>query len=224
MVGALRDEVFKAVLDYKYLLNRGYNQKPSLDIVTSHYRLSKFERMILFRCVHSDSDVVEVSKKVVNPSEISKHKLVVDGFNTLLTITSVLEGDYVFLCDDSFIRDLRSAKVKEFEVASIKDSASMLMKHMNALNPLDVVVVLDKQVSKSGELKNELSEILRSSKILLASKADIAVLAEEGVAASSDFIILKRASKLFDVAGYVIMREFRDRVINIMEVGSKANL
>ncbi|MCX8186332.1 MAG: DUF434 domain-containing protein [Sulfolobales archaeon] len=214
----LRDEVVNALIDYKYLLNRGYNQKPSLDLVTSHYRLSRSERMMLFRCVHSDLDSTDVCSRVIDLSEIPNHRLVIDGFNTLLTITSVIEGDFVYLCDDCFMRDLRSAKIKEFESDSIKRAASTLMNYIKALKPLDVVVVLDKQVSKSGEFRNELSEMLDNVKVVLASKADITVLMEGGVIASSDFVILKRANKVFDIAGYIIMSEFRDKVIDIKEI------
>lgn len=218
MAGVLRGEVIKALVDYKYLLNRGYNQKPSLDMVTSHYRLSKPERMILFRCIHSDEDAAEICGKMVDPSEISKHRLIVDGFNTLLTIASVLEDDFVYLCDDCFIRDLRSTKIKDFESLSIKNSASRLMEYIKILNPVDVILVLDKQVSKSGELKAKLSEVPPNVKVVLASKADMTVLTEVGVVASSDFVILKRALKVFDIAGYVIMREFKDKVVNIKEI------
>ncbi|MEM1680331.1 MAG: DUF434 domain-containing protein [Sulfolobales archaeon] len=218
MAGVLRDEVIKALVDYKYLLNRGYNQKSSLDMVTSHYRLSKSERMILFRCIHSDADATEICGKRVDPLEVSKHRLIIDGFNTLLTIASVLEDDFVYLCDDCFIRDLRSTKIKDFESLSIKNSAFRLMEYIKVLNPVDVILVLDKQVSKSGELKTKLSEVLPNVKVVLASKADIAVLTEGGVVASSDFIILKRALRVFDIAGYIIMGEFRDKVINIKEI------
>ncbi|MEM0453408.1 MAG: DUF434 domain-containing protein [Sulfolobales archaeon] len=218
MVGFLRDELIKALEDYKYLLTRGYNQKPSLDLVTSRYRLSKPERMLLFRCIHSDSDVVEVYNKTVTPSQICSQRLVIDGFNTLLTITSVLEGDYVYLCDDGFVRDLRSSKIKDFEIEGIKASATTLMRYLKLLKPSDTVLILDKQVSKSGELKNGLSEILTNIKVLLASKADITVLTEEGVISSSDFLILKKASKVFDMAGYIIMNEFRHRIIDLNKI------
>ncbi len=215
MSRVLRDEIINALLDYKYLLNRGYNQKPSLDLVTSHYRLSKWERMVLFRCVHSDRDSSEVCRKKVDPSEICRDRLVIDGFNTLLTIASAIEDDLVYLCDDCFVRDLRSVKFKSFGVDGIKSSALKLMEYVRTLSPLEVTIILDKQVSRSGELRSELSEVMHGAEIVLASKADITVLAQGGIVASSDFVILKRANKVFDMAGYVIMKEFKDKVINI---------
>jgi len=219
----LRDEVLNAILDYKYLLNRGYNQKTSLDLVTSRYMLSRTERMLLFRCVHSDVDASEICRKLLTPSEVSNYKMVIDGFNTLLTVTSVLEGDDVYLCDDCFVRDLRSTKFKDFGLEIIKESAQKLINYINILKPIDSIIILDKQVSKSGELKKILTELLGHINIVLASKADIAVLSEGGVIASSDFVILKKASRIFDIAGYIISKEFKDKILDLREVIKKHN-
>jgi len=217
----LREELVNALVDYKFLLSRGYNQKASLDIVTSRYQLSRVERMLLFRCIHSELDVSEILSKKLPPNNISGHKVVIDGFNTLLTIVSVLEGDEVFLCDDDFIRDLRSVRVKEFELSIISSAAQMLRNYLNSLRPSEIIIILDRQVSKSGELRASISGLIPEARVVLANKADITTLSEGGVTSSSDYIILKKAAKVVDLAGHIVMMEYRDRVINLKEILSR---
>ncbi len=214
----IRNEVINALVDYKYLLNRGYSQKLSLDFVTSRYGLSSVERALLLRCVHSDLDVAEVIKKKVYESEVGNYGLVIDGFNVLITLVSVIEGDYVYMCDDGIVRDLRSSKFKNVDVEILKEALNKLAKYLERLRPHQTIVVLDKNVSKSGELRNSIKNVFNNAKVVLASKADIAVISTNALTSSSDFVILKKVSKVFDIAGYIITNEFRERVVDVNEL------
>lgn len=218
MNSLLRSDVINALVDYKYLLNRGYPQKPSLDFVTSRYGLSNVERVLLLRCIHSDLDVTEISRKMIPESEVGNYELVIDGFNVLITLASVIEGDYVYLCDDGIVRDLRSSKFKDVSIEILKEALNKLVKYVNFLGPRQTIIVLDKNVSRSGELRNSIKDVFNNAKVVLASKADIAVISTDALTSSSDFVILKKVSRIFDIAGYIIMNEFKDRMIDINEL------
>ena len=97
----LRNEIREAYIDYKYLLNRNYSRKLALDIVTARYNLSKLERLLLYRCVHSNSEIENINSKISNQKEI-----IIDGYNIALTLISAMNGEEIYLCDDGFIRDL----------------------------------------------------------------------------------------------------------------------
>ncbi|MCS7099029.1 MAG: DUF434 domain-containing protein [Sulfolobales archaeon] len=197
----LRSEVVEAARDYKYLLNRGYPQKASLDFVSANYKLTRSERALLLRCVHRDVDSEAVKKKTVRDAH--GLELVIDGYNVILTVVSAIEGLQIFLCDDGFIRDLRSSYVKNFETPKIVEAVKYVAKAIDELKVKDVLIVLDKNVSWSAEH----ADFIRSAygiKVVAAAKADIAVIGSGKVISSSDFVILLKSEKAFDLAQFTV--------------------
>ena len=181
--------------DYKYLLNRGYNRKSSLDLVTARYNLSKKERLLLYRCTHSDEEIKQIRSKIVsNPKRI-----LVDGYNIGITLLSIIYEDEIFLCDDGFYRDLGLGKRKNDP--EIFDALVLISEHLVELGK-DFVIFLDSQISKSGELAKRLRE--KRIKVEVVSKTDKMLLAEKEVIASNDFVILSRAEKIYDVLRDII--------------------
>ena len=181
--------------DYKYLLNRGYNRKSSLDLVTARYNLSKKERLLLYRCTHSDEEIKQIKNKIVpNPKRI-----LVDGYNLGITLLSLIYEDEIFLCDDGFYRDLGLGKRKNDP--EIFDALVLISEYLNNIGK-DFIIFLDSQVSKSGELAKKLRE--KGIKVEVVSKADKMLLAEKEVIASNDFVILSRAEKIYDVLKGII--------------------
>jgi len=212
----IREDVIKAAKDYKYLLNRGYNQKGALDFVTSRYMLTPTERALLLRCVHRDDEAHAIRRKLVE--SIEGRKLIIDGYNTLLTLVSVFEGRYVYLCDDCIVRDLRSSYIKDFSSPLIVKAISELASFIKMLRPEHVVVILDKNVSWSARHAEVIRSIVPEFEVKLAKKADIEVIASLGIISSSDFVILSRARYVFDAAGKIIANKFRDRIVRFDKI------
>jgi hypothetical protein len=196
-------EVIKeAAIDYKYLLNRGYNQKASLDLVTGRYSLSKEERALLLRCVHRDDEAEKVRSLMVN--SIEGEPVIIDGYNIILTLVSVLEGREVYECDDGFIRDLRSSSIKDFSTPLIHQAINILADEITKLRPKQISVVLDKNVSWSAQHRLTILNKINKARVILAKKADISVIHAEAIVCSSDFLVLTSSKKVFDLAGYII--------------------
>lgn len=201
MLTKLRSEVVEAARDYKYLLNRGFPQKASLDFVSANYGLAPAERNLLLRCVHRDADSEAVRGKTVR--EVRGLDLVVDGYNVILTVASAIEGLTLFLCDDGFVRDLRSSYTKSFESPSVGKAVAYVARAIDMLGARSILVVLDKNVSWSARH----AELLESSygiRTATAARADIAVLGSDGVVSSSDFVILLRSRRVYDLAQFVV--------------------
>ncbi|MCC6033489.1 MAG: DUF434 domain-containing protein [Desulfurococcaceae archaeon] len=212
--GLVRLEVVEASRDYRYLLDRGYRQKVVLDLITSRYGLSSVERSLLLRCVHSSRDAGLIKGKIVG--FVAGHHLIVDGYNVLLTIHSVLEGMNVFLCDDGFVRDLRKSYRKGVELRLLAEAAGLLTSELRYLSPGKVTVVLDKNVSYSATHANTLRDLLgASTDVILADRADVKVLGGEGVVASSDYVVITRAKKVYDLAGEIIKKHFKEKIIDL---------
>lgn len=210
----IREEVVEASRDYKYLLSRGYKQKVALDLVTSRHGLSSTERTLLLRCIHGAQDVEVVRSKRVD--SVAHHPLIVDGYNVLLTIHTVIEGIEVFLCDDGFIRDLRKSYRKGIDLKTLEDSTEILRKELLDLVPSSVTIVLDKNVSHSARHADSIKNFMKDlAEVLLADKADIRVISGDGIVASSDYVVISRARRTYDLAGEIIRKHFKDKIIDL---------
>lgn len=197
----MRIEVVEAAKDYKYLLNRGFPQKASLDFVSARYRLSQSEKTLLMRCVHREADLEIVRRKLVK--EVGGLDLVIDGYNVFLTVASAIEGIPLFICDDGFVRDIRSTYIKDFNSPAIKEAIEKVIKAVEILGVRSVLVVLDKNISWSARHAELLAQTY-GVPTLTATKADIAVIGSGRVVCSSDFVILLYSEKIYDLAQFVI--------------------
>ncbi|MGC8975535.1 MAG: DUF5616 domain-containing protein, partial [Thermoprotei archaeon] len=180
----------------------------------SRYGLSSVERALLLRCVHSSQDIELVKSKLVE--SVTHYPLIIDGYNVLLTIHTVLEGMEVFLCDDGFVRDLRKSYRKGIELKMLEVSTELLKKELQELDPSSVTIILDKNVSYSARHADTIRSIMRNSaEVVLADKADLRVIGGNGIIASSDCVVISRARKIYDLAGGIIKKHFKNKIIDL---------
>ncbi len=217
------DKVLEAVRDYKYLLNRGYNTITSLNLVSNHYKLSKRERLALYRSVHSDKIASSILKKTVRPQDVSLNILVIDGFNVLITLTAALRCKQLIRGDDGFVRDVLGVfgRVK-YDLIFFK-AVYYLVYSLYSLNIEKVVIVLDKNVKWSKLFSDIMYKVLLVyvpyPSIVLAHKSDKKILSLGGVVSSSDVVVLIQAEKVFDIAGYIINQYMKyDNIIDINKI------
>ncbi len=220
-----KNNLSEALIDYKYLLNRKYPYKPSLDLVAQRYGLSKPEKALLYRCVHDEETANSIRKKLVRENSVRNSLLIIDGFNVIITISSALECYQVFLCDDGVLRDImKSFKKFRFEDKHVK-VVEILLKEIKELKPSKVLMFFDKQVSFSGKVSTIIANLaseygLSSFETMLVSRNDTKVIeyAGKGVVSSSDIVILLKAPRIFDIAHYVIRKYFPKKIVNINKI------
>src|SRR5512139_21330 len=99
-------DIQRAAGDFRYLLNRGYPRKASLELVGNRYGLTSDERHLLHRGVFSNSDSGSRRKKKVFIGEVRNKDLVIDGHNVLITVEAGISGRPLVVGDDGFIRDI----------------------------------------------------------------------------------------------------------------------
>jgi len=214
----IRKELVEAAKDLLYLLNRGYGRKSSLNLVTSRYRLSKVERLLLYRGIYP----YEVSKirysKMVN--DIENLSIVIDGFNVLSTVQSALLSDTLILCTDNFIRDI-AATVRKIKVSPLLLSSLVIVISYLAREKVRYALfVYDSQVSRSLEICNLTKKILETMNVngncILANRTDKYLMSFDNyVVASSDSVILDKVGRLYDVGGKIALNVAPEDVISI---------
>ena len=122
-----------------------------------------------------------------------------------------MKGEPLYLCDDGFIRDLRGAQPRSSELGLLSKASNYIKISLTELRPSKVLVILDENVSKSKYHSELITENMISDsyelEVILCKKADKGVLTrEKGIISSSDIVILKQAERVFDLAGYTIMK------------------
>ncbi len=222
------DVLFEAAKDYKYLLNRGYNAITSLNLVSNHYKLSKEERLALYRSIHSNSIASSILRKTVEPQNLSSDLLIIDGFNVLITLTAALRCKQLIRGDDGFVRDILGVfgRVKYNRI--LFRAVYYLVYSLFSLNIERIVVVLDKNVKWSKLFSDILYKVLLTyvpyPSIFLAHKSDKKILSLNGIISSSDIVVLMHARKVFDIAGYIISRFMNyDNIIDFNKVTATCN-
>lgn len=150
-----------AARDLRYLLDHGYSKEPSVRFVSDHHRLPAIDRFTLARVV-LPSDVAEARRrKSVRPKYMAGRRIAVDGYNVIITTESLLSGEPVYRCDDGFLRDVRGI-FRSYRHSQVTEGAlSEILSLFNSVTPETVQVILDSQISGSGELAGEIRRAMR---------------------------------------------------------------
>ena len=198
----------KAAKDFRYLLNRGYPRKTSLELVGNRYGLTFDERHLLHRGVFSDSDSQSRRRKIIPIEAIKNKDLAVDGHNVLITVEAGLSGRPLILADDGFVRDI-SGLSGSFKKTEVTEKAILLIvTFLKKWRPRHTLFLFDAPISKSGMLAQELRSLLQKEGLpgdALAMKVpEKTLIGFQGVIATSDTGIIDRSEKVLDLAGDII--------------------
>ncbi len=208
----------QAAEDLRYLLNRGYSRASSVKVVGDHFALGKLERIALYRCIHPSEEARRRSSKLLRPEQLKGRLLALDGFNVMWTIYWAIGGHPLLLCDDGVVRDITVDRGRpSIEKAGVV--AAPIISALCTLSPSSVVMVFDEQISNSGDVSSYLSGRLRSSGIDCTSStsrtADLDISRIDGVACSSDSIVIDKAKEAFDIAGFAVINVLGTRPTKI---------
>jgi len=201
--------VEEAVRDLRYLLDRGYPRESALNFVANHFRLDRYQRHLLARCIFSRREALEHRRKLVRIREVRGKWLAVDGYNVLITVEAVICGEPVVMCDDGIVRDLRGVfgkyRIGERTWAAVEE----ILETIRRAEPARVTFLFDSQVSRSGELARDVADRMVERGIDGEARAERHVdkrVAEADVSASSDRAVIKRAKAVWDLPACILRR------------------
>jgi len=202
--------LLRAALDLKLLLVLGYPKEGALRFVAQHHGLGERSRLALHRLVHSPAEVEEARRKLARPEELRGQKVVIDGYNVLITVEAGLSSAPLFLCDDGIVRDILAVYGRYRITPRTAEALSLIASFLAETGASEVLFVYDSQVSRSGELAALTRRILAehgvSGTALTAPRADKCVLLSGGIAASSDIVIVRAAERIVDIPGELARR------------------
>ncbi|WXG40597.1 MAG: DUF434 domain-containing protein [Candidatus Freyarchaeum deiterrae] len=202
--------ILEAAEDLRYLLNRKYNRDQALNFVGDRYKLNKEERFVLYRAIYSQTEVKERKEKALTFIELGDKTLTIDAYNVIIVLETMLQGKNLIDADDAFVRDISGVFGKHKITKTTIQAIDIIMQTLKQTPPKETLIFFDSPVSKSGELaaitRKKMEQYSIHGTAQVAKQTDNAVLRRGQVAATSDSVILQKAKKTFDLAGYIVRK------------------
>jgi hypothetical protein len=210
MKASTSKDIQKAAQDFRFLLNRGYPRKASLELVGNRYGLTSDERHLLHRGVFSNSDSESRRKKKVSIGDVRNKDLAIDGHNVLITVEAGISGRPLVLGDDGFIRDISGISGSFKQTETTEKAIQFIIRAIKKMRPSQILFLLDAPISKSGGLAEAVRNHLKKENITgdaMAIKVPERILIGfPGVVATSDTAIIDQSQKVLDLAGHVLRK------------------
>ncbi|WP_298029249.1 DUF434 domain-containing protein [uncultured Dysosmobacter sp.] len=149
------DRLNAAAQELRFLLNRGYDVKSASTFIGNHHLLSERQRLALARITSTDAALAERRRKELLQAP---EELVLDGFNTIITLEVALSGSLLLAGMDGTIRDLAGLRGTYRIVDKTVKAVELLLSRLETLGVEKALFYLDQQVSNSGRLRALLLE------------------------------------------------------------------
>ena len=158
--GTQLELLIKAAREVQFLLDRGYEIKPTTTFIGNHYMFSERQRLALARMVSPMERITErKSKELLQKEEKKLPKTVhIDGFNTIITLEVALSGSPVLYCGDGTIRDLAGLRWTYRIIDQTKEAIMRILQQLDVLKIENACFYLDAPVSNSGRLSSLIME------------------------------------------------------------------
>ncbi len=216
------------ITDLIWLLDKKYPKKSAVELVGNRYSLNHEERMILYRGVFDFKSSEKRKKKLIDPDKIRIDKLIIDGYNVLITLESYLSGKIVFRSLDGYVRDI-SGMYGEYILGNLtKRSTGLLVDFIKRESfTQGIVIYLDYPVSKSGELASYLRNSFKTKYMDVA--VDVVKCPDETVVhenqhsshsavATSDTVIIDRVERVIDIPDYMLCTVLKKAILDLRDI------
>jgi len=149
----------KAACHVQYLINEGYDLKQASTFVGNHFQLSERQRLSIVRSVAIDEQIICRRRKEISLSDISGKDIMIDGFNTIITLEVMLCGGILFECMDGTIRDLAALRGTYRIIPETEDAIRSMFEILQTADIRKSIILLDEPVSNSGRLKSLIADV-----------------------------------------------------------------
>ena len=188
-----------AAQELVYLLDRDYELKSASTFIGNHYLLSERQRLALARITSSHAALEHRRRKQLRTAPDS---LVLDGFNTIITLEVALSGSLLLAGMDGTIRDLAGLRGTYRIVDKTVQAVKLLLDRLEALGVQRASFLFDQPVSNSGRLRSLLLDHASGRQIQVEAELQPnvdALLSRMSNVVSSDAIILDHCQSWFNL-------------------------
>ncbi|TQD26334.1 DUF434 domain-containing protein [Methanolobus vulcani] len=199
----------EAAEDIRYLLERGYRRNSAIRFAGDHYRLDKNERYILARTVFSSETASSRRKKKLGFDDLIDRKLLVDGYNVLITLESLLDGEEVWIGDDAFLRDIKGVFKNHSNGDITFQAVEEMLVFIKNSDVESAEILLDTQMKNSGELAAFIRKRMEELSIKGDARTskhvdfDLKNCPLDEIVATADGVIIDAVKSVVDIPGCV---------------------
>ncbi|MBN1516146.1 DUF434 domain-containing protein [Candidatus Sumerlaeota bacterium] len=199
----------RATADLSWLLSRGYAETSALKLVGDRHALRQRQRKAVQGAACSDADLAHRSSTQTAPDGLVGRRLLIDGFNLLITVECALGGAVLIHGRDGCVRDLAGVHGSWRRMAESGRAIEQIGAALDQLRPQEVVWLLDAPVSNSGRLASFLREYAKERRLSwtveLHNNPDRALIeAQDAICATSDAWVLNETAAWFNLAVHVL--------------------
>src|SRR2546421_7283550 len=148
-----------AVGELSWLLARDYAMKGARKLVGDKFALTERQRLAIARAACSDQSKAHRASTRVAIDELKRQRIIIDGFNLLITIEAALSGGVLMLGRDRCVRDLSSVHGSYRSVDETDRAIELIGATLDELGVGSVSWILDKPISNSGRLAQRLGSV-----------------------------------------------------------------
>ena len=201
----------RACEELSWLLDRDYPKDTARDFVGDRYQLTARQRLMLARAVSGRLAADRRDAKRVRSTLPPSRRVVVDGFNAIVTMEVALTGGPVVVCQDGTMRDLAGMRGTYHPCDQTREAVRMLLRHLEDAGAVDVDVLIDTPVSNSARLRAIVLEEASDHAGLKVTASldrcvDATLLARGGVVVTSDSAVLDRCALWMNAVAEIIGR------------------
>ena len=198
----------EAVTDMQYLLSRGYGEKSAQALVGNRYRLNSRQQQAVRGMSASKSQIEYRMSKEIDKQNLIDQEVIIDGFNILILLESILSNAYVFKGLDGYFRDLSSVYGTYKKVKQTAQAIELIADFFAKEKVKKIHWIFDQPVSNSGKLKQIIEEIAVLNhynwKVDLVNNPDKMIAESNLIAVTSDAWILDNSAANFNLIKYIL--------------------
>ena len=205
-----------ACIDLAWLLSRGYAPNASLSLVGDRFALRRRQRDAVRRSTCSDAARDARASRRLAPEDIVGRRVLIDGFNLLITLETALDGGVLLEGRDGCVRDLASLHGTYRRCASTDGAFGLVAATLAPLKPGGVRWLFDRPVSNSGRLAARLrveAERLGLSdwRFDVVPNPDGLLKTASGAIATADSAVLDACGRWLNLAALTLDRQLPER-------------
>jgi hypothetical protein len=184
----------QAVADLSWLLSRDYAVHSALKLVGDRYGLMERQRLAVARAACSDQQQEYRRQSCLAFEQIQGQRIVLDGFNLIITVEAALSGGAIVLCRDGCLRDLSSVHGSYRQVSETEAAICLLSEILLEGAPESALWLLDQPVSNSGRLAHRIRTLAEQNQwpweVEVVMNPDKTIQESRLIAATSDSNVL----------------------------------
>src|SRR5438270_6684051 len=198
----------QGVHDLSWLLSRGYAIVSAVKLVGDRWTLTERQRLAMRRAACSDEARIGRAANCASTSRINGRKLMIHGFNVVMTVEAALGGGVVLHCRDQTYRDIAGVHGTYRQVAETIPALRLVGQTFFGLNVAEVRWLFDRPVSNSGRIRGILLETAEQNgwnwTVELLDNPDAELRASPDIVATADSAILDRCVCWLNLARLVV--------------------